>query len=208
MIDVRRRSRATASARLGSSRGRDLAPDGRQHRLHQGIAGVDEGPVLLGLGSVVLGDRRHGLVDRAMEADDAVVVEHRDRERVHLEVAQPGAGEVELLGDGRHVDDVVGGRVEVEPVTGDDLLGARAAAGTVERLDHDDVAPGLGQVAGGDEAVVAGADDDVGHPRPRSDDMAFTRRSGRSRDVGGRPVVVVAAVRPGRWSRGRRPGCR
>jgi len=77
---------------------------------------------------------------------------------------RPGtrARQVELGGDLRHVDDVVGGRVGVEAVARKGLVGPGPAAGLVGGLEHDDALPGSGEVAGGDEAVVASADDEDG----------------------------------------------
>ncbi len=46
-------------------------------------------------------------------------------------------------------------------MTGDGLLGARAAAGAVERLEDEHLAARPGEVAGGHQPVVATADDDV-----------------------------------------------
>ena len=47
----------------------------------------------------------------------------------------------------------------VEAVPGHRLLGAGAASRSIEGLQHHDVEPGLGQIAGRHQAVVAGADD-------------------------------------------------
>ena len=76
-------------------------------------------------------------------------------------VDQAGAGEVQLVGDRCHVDDVVGGRVQIEPVPGQarSFLGPRPTAGAGQGFEHRHLAAGHGQVAGGHEAVVAGSDD-------------------------------------------------
>jgi len=85
--------------------------------LTSGIA-VHERPVGLGLGAGAdLGDRVAGLLDRSVEAHDAAVAEKPGRERAHLQVFQPGAGQVELGQDSGLVDDVVRRGAGVEPVT-------------------------------------------------------------------------------------------
>jgi hypothetical protein len=113
-----------------------------------------------------------------------------DREGVHLLVHETGVGEVELVGDGRHVDHVVRDRMHVEAVPGDRLLGARTAARSVARFEHEHVPARRSEIAGGDEAVVAGADDDD---------------RGRHGQVGegaaGRSAVVVGGI--GRVDSGR-----
>lgn len=97
-----------------------------------------------------------------MEAHPAAVLVQRNREGVHLLVSQPGPGQVQLLGDIGHVDDVVGGGVEVEAEPGDGLLGARPSSRTVQLFEHDHVPASLREVAGCHQAVVARPDDDVG----------------------------------------------
>ncbi len=139
---------------------RHVAPYRRQDGAHHGYRLVDEGLVGPGLLGAGLGDRVDGGLHRAVEAHPAPVGVHGDGEGVHLLVHEPGPGQVELGGDVGHVDDVVGHGVQVEAVAGNGLLGARPTAGTIELLEHHHLAPGPGQVAGGDEAVVAGPDHD------------------------------------------------
>src|SRR5690606_12563284 len=73
---------------------------------------------------------------------------------------------------------------QVEPVPGHDLLGDDGATDDVAPLEDGHAIAGLRQVRGGDQAVVAGADDD---------------------DVGvaAHPAITVAPAGPARPARGR-----
>ena len=50
--------------------------------------------------------------------------------------------------------------MHVEAVSRDRLLGARTASRSVARFEHEHVPARAGEIAGGDETVVAGAHDD------------------------------------------------
>jgi hypothetical protein len=67
---------------------------------------VHERPVRLGVLAVVLGEGGDGLLDVAVEAHDPAVAEEAGGERLHRDVLESGAGQVELGRDRGHVDDV------------------------------------------------------------------------------------------------------
>jgi len=129
--------------------------------LHQRDRPVHERPVRVGLSARTrVSDRVAGLLDRAEEAHDATVAEEPGGERAHLDVLQAGARQVQLRRDAGHVDDVVRGRVGVEQVARDRLVGPRTTTELVRGLEDDDLAARLGQVAGRDQPVVPPADHD------------------------------------------------
>jgi hypothetical protein len=76
------------------------------------------------LGGIVDGEVAESRFYRPEEAQNRLAGRHADRERVHLDVAQPGPEQVEVVGDARHVDYVVRGGVGVEVISGNRLLGA------------------------------------------------------------------------------------
>ncbi len=85
-----------------------VAADGRQHRADDRRRLVDEAPIGLGLRRRLLCDGVDGLFHRAEEPHPSPVSMHGDRERVHFLVVEAGSGQVEVLRDVGHVDDVVG----------------------------------------------------------------------------------------------------
>ncbi len=145
----------------GQLPGAHLAPDSGQDGPNDRSRSLHEGPIGVGVGPALLGQRRHRRLHRAMEADPTAVGVDGHGERVHLLVHQTGPGQVQLGGDVGHVDDVVGRRVQVEAVAGDGLLGARAAARAIQGFEHHHLPAGLGQIARRHQPVVAAADHHV-----------------------------------------------
>lgn len=140
-------------------------------RLHRFQAALHElvaagSPASLDLG----GGRRTGQVDGVVARRRQTVVQSGRRERV----------EGERVRDVGHVDDVVGGRVHVEAVTGDRLLRARPPTGAVELFHHDHVPAGLGEIAGCYQAVVTGAHHDVDTARHRAGHVRLMNRRSTS----------------------------
>ena len=89
----------------------------------------------------------------------AAVGEGSEGRRVARQELVAVAGELEVADDLRAEEaHHVGGRGDPEPRPG--LLGDRRAAHPVAGLEHEDLLAGARQVGGGDEPVVAGADDD------------------------------------------------
>ena len=73
--------------------------------------------------------------------------------------SRPWAGKVQLLHD-RRAEIVQQVRQLRRAQAGGDVDGARGTAHGLGLLDHQDLAAGLGEGGGGDQAVVASADDD------------------------------------------------
>ena len=115
-------------------------------------------------------DRRAGGVEVDVERQRPLVVagaERREPPRVHVEVAQAALVEAQVLDDAGVPHHDVRARAPVDGVPRPALDGRDRAAQHGVPLDHLDVEAGPGQVAGGDQRVVAAADDDdvpVGHP--------------------------------------------
>ena len=120
---------------------------------------------------------------------DALLAERREAPRVEVLVLQADLGQSQVLDDAGVPDHDVRAGAAVHPVAGEALDGRHRAADDGVALDDLDVEAGAGQVAGGDQAVVAGADDDgaVAGVAHRVD------RSSRQPEDGERPRVAGEA---------------
>ena len=112
---------------------------------------------------------------------------------VAVDVGEPVRGEVELLDDAAVPDDHVRARTPVDADAGPALDRRHRAAEHVVGLDHLDRQAGPRQVAGGDQTVVAGTDDDdVGGRRLRAG-----RAPGRRGSIA--PRMAKGRASPGKW---------
>jgi len=113
------------------------------------------------------GDLRRGSRPVQPHGELLTVGERHVGHRVRVEVAEtviPAETEFVRGQQGVDPDQRVPGRAAVDGVPGEqEFLGGRAAAGNVPRVEDQALVSGLGQVAGGDQAVVPGSgNDDIG----------------------------------------------
>ena len=88
------------------------------------------------------------------------IVEQREALRVRrIELKAEAAGQLQLVDDLRpqHRGDEAAGR---EPRAGEKLLGNAGTAEHVAALDQQDLLAGAAKIVGGNEAIMAAADDD------------------------------------------------
>ena len=132
--------RSLRSRPVGDEAAVGVGVPGAAHRLDGGAGAVEvDGE----------GDAAAGRAGDRMEAP-----------RVAVDVAQPEALELQLLHDPGPADHDVRARAAVHPVAREAFDGGDGAAEHRVALDDLDVEAGPGEVAGGDQGVVAGADDD------------------------------------------------
>ena len=121
---------------------------------------------------------------------------------VAVEVAQPVGGEVQVLDDAALPDDHVRARTAVDAHPGPPLDRGDRTTEDVVGLDHLDRQPGARQVAGRDQPVVAGADDDHvdgGVGRWRGHAQLFAGPGSRGCSGRRAPRMAKGRASPGKW---------
>ncbi len=133
---------------------------GLQHQLAHHVGNGFQ-PVVVGVQSVSVGlaEPRHLGLGVALAGHQVVAVQGQEIGHLALHHLQPVAMQLQVGDDlGIEQGDGVAGHRVAEPRM--ELLGDRGPAHHVAALQHRDLQPGLGQVGGADQAVMAPAHDD------------------------------------------------
>ena len=191
-------SRCERGGQPGERRGRlEPVEQGveRRPRLHQAAVAVDVTGRRQGTGDLLLVDReRQGrtVAEGGADADATTVV------------GEPVLGETQLVGDVEDHGVVDGSPLEV--VAAVEALGPDATPGLGVGLEDEDVEAVAGEHDGGDQAVVAGTDDDYVvaiHEKPLStspEATASSTASGRHRSICSRSSRRVSVPSATSWA--------
>lgn len=153
---------------------------------------ANETAVGVGVGRADLGDALASFLQIAPKEDGPVFTgDGKGGPRVHLEVFEAVAGQVQFTQHGGQVNHDVGRGTNIDFAAGDDIvLGADGAADDGAAFENSDLKPSLGKVGCADQAVVAGADNGcvVDHGK------IFCDSAKRKASVNGRGTVAQGWV--------------